>query len=198
MTRELWITGEPEADALLSRDANALVIGMLLDQQYPMERAFLGPWTIGERMGGRFDLRAIAAMAPEDFREICAAKPAIHRYPGSMAERIQDCARVLVEEWGGDAERLFDAPSGAVLYERIEALPGFGERKARILLALLGKQWGVAPRGWKAAAGEFAKEGRRSVADVTSEETLQEVRAFKQKQKARAKKRAAAGAGRGQ
>lgn len=188
MTRALQITGVPEADALLSTDANALLLGMLLDQQVPMEKAFAGPAVIAERMGGRLDARAIAAMDPGEFVALCAERPAIHRFPKAMAGRIQDVARVLVDEWDADAANLFAAASsGAELKRLVAALPGFGDQKASIFVALLAKQWGVAPQGWEEAASPFAAEGFISVADVVDADSLLRVREYKRAQKAAAR-----------
>lgn len=190
MTR-LWLTGgNAAADALLSEDPNALLIGMLLDQQVPMEKAFSGPQVIAERMGGRLDVAAIAAADPEEFAALCAEPPAVHRFPRAMAGRIQDLCRVLVDGWGGNAGQLFDsAGTGAELVKKLSQLPGFGPVKAQIFTALLGKQYGVTPAGWREAAGEFGTKGHWSVADVVDEESLQLVRAAKKA--AKAAKRAA-------
>lgn len=189
----LYLTGKTEADALLARDANALLLGMALDQQIPMEKAFGGPAVIAERMGG-LDIAAIAAADPEVFKEICARPPAVHRFPGSMAGRVQLLCQILVEQYDGDAANIWvDVPSGAALLERIADLPGFAAQKASIFLALLGKQYGVTPDGWREAAGAYGEEGsRRSVADVVDDESLQAVRASKKAAKAAAK----AGSGR--
>lgn len=189
----LYLTGKTEADALLARDANALLLGMALDQQIPMEKAFGGPAVIAERMGG-LDIAAIAAADPEVFKEICARPPAVHRFPGSMAGRVQLLCQILVEQYDGDAANIWaDVPSGAALLERIADLPGFAAQKAGIFLALLGKQYGVTPDGWREAAGAYGEEGsRRSVADVVDDESLQAVRASKKAAKAAAK----AGSGR--
>lgn len=187
---DLHLTGDPDADALLSRDANALVAGMLLDQQVPMEKAFSGPAVIAERMGG-FDVARIAAMDPEAFKEVCARRPAIHRFPGSMAARLQHLCRALVDAWDGDAANLFaEATDGAELRRLVAALPGFGEQKAKIFVALLGKQYGVTPTGWREAAGDYGLEGFRSVADIVDAESLLKVRATKQAAKAAAKEAA--------
>lgn len=182
----LYLTGDPEADALLARDSNALLIGMVLDQQVPMEKAFAGPTVIAERMGGSLDVAAIAAADPEQFAALCATPPAVHRFPGSMAGRVQAVCRVLMADYRGDAENLWaTAGTGAELRKRIAALPGFGEQKAAIFLALLGKQYGVAPDGWREAAGPYGEDGSRiSVADVTSPESLTAVRAAKKAAKA--------------
>ena len=186
---ELWITGNPEADHLLSTSGNALLLGMTLDQQVPMEKAFNGPYVIATRMGGTFDVPAIAALEVDDFVAICAEKPAVHRFPGSMGKRVHEVARRLVEEHDGDAVRLWqDVPDGASLKKSISALPGFGDQKASIMVALLGKRWGVQPDGWREAAGAYGNEGEfRSVADVVDAESLQKVRAFKKQAKAAAK-----------
>jgi uncharacterized HhH-GPD family protein len=184
------ITGEPAADALLERDSFSLLVGMLLDQQFPMERAFAGPAVIAQRLGvDHLDPADIAAQDPEAFAAMCATPPAVHRYPGSMAGRIQSLAAIVVSEYGGDASALWTtASSGAELLARLKALPGFGDAKARIFLALLGKQRGVHPEGWEAAAGAYAEPGAyRSVADVVDGDSLLKVRAFKQEQKRSAK-----------
>ncbi|MVA75831.1 Fe-S cluster assembly protein HesB [Auraticoccus sp. F435] len=186
--RELWLTGDPEADALLSRDLNALLIGMTLDQQIPMEKAFSGPAVIARRMGGRLDVAAIAQLPVEDFVALCSERPAVHRFPGSMGARVHQVCQALVRDWEGDARTLVEtAPDGAELRRRIEALPGFGRQKASIFVALLGKQLGVAADGWQQAAGEYGQDGYRSVADVVDEASLQKVREHKKMVKAQAK-----------
>jgi uncharacterized HhH-GPD family protein len=180
------ITGEAAADDLLEHDPFALLAGMLLDQQFPMERAFAGPHKIAERLGvDRLDPASVAALDPEAFAALCATPPAVHRYPGSMAGRLQALARAVVERYDGDTAALWrEAPSGADLLARLLALPGFGDAKARIFVALLGKQRGVRPEGWEQAAGAYAEPGSfRSVADVVDPESLAKVRAFKQQQK---------------
>lgn len=179
-----FITGDPEVDGLLGRDPLALLLGMMLDQQVPMEWAFASPAKLAARLGG-LDAGAIAAMEPEALEAAFKEKPALHRYPGSMAKRAQELCRHLVEHYDGRAERLWDqAATGAELLERLSALPGFGVEKARIFLAVLAKRRGVRPTGWEEAAAPFSDELRRSVADADSPETLQEVRAFKQARKA--------------
>jgi len=189
----LWITGDPETDALLSDDMFALLVGMLLDQQYPMEHAFSGPRKIRERLGS-IDPHAVAEADPDEFVTLATTPPAIHRYGRSMAGRVQALARVVVDEYDGDVTTIWTSPgaegpaTGAEVLERLRALPGFGEQKAKIFLALLGKQRGVRPPGWREAAGHYGDDGsRRSIADVTSAESLAEVRAFKKEQKAAAK-----------
>jgi uncharacterized HhH-GPD family protein len=189
MTRRLCLAQDPEADALLARQPLALLFGMLLDQQIPMERAFAGPRTLAGRIGG-LDVHRVATMDPEEFGAACAGPPAIHRFPGAMAKRLQALARYLVDEYDGRVEALWTEgdPDGPEVLRRLKALPGYGEQKARIFLALLGKQLDVRPAGWREAAGAYGEEGaRRSVADVTDARTLAEVRAFKKQAKAAAK-----------
>ncbi|MFF4365154.1 HhH-GPD-type base excision DNA repair protein [Streptomyces sp. NPDC001594] len=187
---------QPEADALLARSPLAALTGMLLDQQVPMEWAFSGPWTIAQRLGADdLDAHAIAAYDPEAFAALLSQKPAVHRYPGSMAKRIQQLCAYLVEHYAGDAEAVWaDAGTGAELLARLKALPGFGEQKAQIFLALLGKRYGVRPKGWREAAGGYGPANvHRSAADITGPESLAKVREYKQAAKAAAK--AAKGAG---
>lgn len=186
----LFLAQNADADALLDRDPFALLLGMMLDQQIPMEKAFFGPKLLAERMGvDRLEPVDIASHDPETFAKVFAGPPAIHRFPGAMAARAQALARVVADQYDGDAAKLWDGvSSGDQLLKRLSDLPGFGEQKARIFLALLGKQRGVRPRGWRAAAGAFGEDGiYHSVADVTSEESLQKVRAFKKEMKAAAK-----------
>jgi uncharacterized HhH-GPD family protein len=186
----LTIAQDPVADELLGRDPLALLIGMLLDQQFPMERAFGAPRLLAERLGvDTLSAPDLAAADPEELVRIFQGPPALHRYPGSMAGRAQDLCRLLVERYEGRAENLWaQAPDGATLLRRLGELPGFGAQKAKIFLALLGKQYGVTPPGWREAAGDYGLEGsRRSVADITGPESLVEVRTFKQEQKQAAK-----------
>ncbi len=186
----LRLAQDPDADALLESDPFALLAGMLLDQQIPMERAFAGPATIAGRLGmTRLDPTRIADMGEEEFAAALTAQPAVHRFPGSMAARIQSLAREIVETYGGDAAAVWTtAENGAELVSRLAALPGFGQQKAQIFTALLGKQLGVQPEGWRQAAGSYGQDGsRRSIADVTGPESLTEVRAFKKALKAAAK-----------
>ncbi len=183
------MTGDETADRLLDEDPFALLTGMLLDQQYPMEAAFSGPAKIADRMGG-LDVHRIAAADPDEFVALCTTPPAVHRYPGSMAGRIQAVARVVVDDYDGDVTRIWtaDDPDGATVLRRLKALPGFGDQKARIFLALLGKQRGVQPAGWREAAGAYGEDGsRRSIADVTDEMSLQQVRETKKAAKAAAR-----------
>ena len=181
-----YLTGDPDADALLDSDPNALLVGMVLDQQVPMEKAFSGPAMIAERMGGTFDVAAIAAMPEDDFVALCSAKPAIHRFPGSMGKRVRQVCRALVEGYDGRAENIWaGAATGSELRAALLALPGFGAEKATILTALLGKQRGVTPPGWREAAGPFGEEGvYRSVADIVDEDSLHRVRETKKAVKA--------------
>ncbi|MEU7083090.1 HhH-GPD-type base excision DNA repair protein [Streptomyces achromogenes] len=186
----LHLAQDPAADALLGRSPLAALTGMLLDQQIPMEWAFKGPRTIADRLGTEdLDAHEIAAMDPEAFAALLSGKPAVHRYPGSMAKRIQQLCQYLVEHYDGDAEAVWrDAGSGRELLRRLEELPGFGKQKAQIFLALLGKRLGVAPEGWREAAGAYGEPGSyRSVADITGPESLAKVRAHKQEMKAAAK-----------
>jgi uncharacterized HhH-GPD family protein len=188
---DLHLTGDEAADRLLSADANALLVGMVLDQQVPMEKAFVGPLVIAERMGGSFDVGAIATMNDVEFVALCSQRPAVHRFPGSMAKRVQQVCRVLVEKYDADANRVWaNAATGAELKAALAALPGLGDQKASIFTALLGKQRGVTPPGWREAAGLYGEEGVfRSVADIVDAESLQKVRATKKAVKAELKAR---------
>ncbi|MDX3747337.1 HhH-GPD-type base excision DNA repair protein [Streptomyces sp. AK08-02] len=192
----LHLAQDPEADALLGRSALAALTGMLLDQQVPMEWAFRGPATIARRMGADdLDAHEIAAYDPEAFAALLSDKPAVHRYPGSMAKRVQQLCQYLVEHYEGDAEGVWrDVTTGQELLKRLGDLPGFGKQKAQIFLALLGKQLGVQPKGWREAAGAYGEpKSFRSVADITGPESLVKVRAHKQETKAAAKAAKAAG-----
>lgn len=185
----LQLSQDPHADLLLSEDPFALLLGMLLDQQIPMETAFAGPRKIADRLGG-LDPAVIADYDAREFADLCARTPAVHRFPGSMAKRIQDLAREIVETYDADTAALWTRgqPDGAEVLRRLRALPGFGEQKAKIFLALLGKQYGVTPRGWRDAAGDYGKTGvHMSVADVVDKGSLDQVRAYKKKMKAAAK-----------
>jgi uncharacterized HhH-GPD family protein len=189
----IWLTTDSEANELLDREPLALLIGMLLDQQITIETAFMGPRKILDRIGA-MDARTIAEYDPEKFAALCSTPPAIHRFPGSMAKRIQTLCQGLVEEYDGEAAGVWTSgdPSGAEVLKRLKALPGFGDVKAKIFLALLGKQRGLAAKGWQKAAGEFGKKGTHlSVADITDEASLQQVRAYKKQMKAAAKAAAA-------
>lgn len=189
MTSALHITGDDAADRLLTDDPFALLTGMLLDQQITMEAAFAGPAKLHDRIGD-LDPARIAGMEEGAFKEVMAEKPAVHRFPGSMAGRVQDLARAVVDDWGGDASAIWtrDEPDGAEVLRRLQALPGFGDQKARIFLALLGKQRGFDGAGWQDAAGAYGEEGAfRSVADIVDADSLKQVRATKQAAKAAAK-----------
>ena len=183
----IHIAQDADADRVLTESPFALLTGMLLDQQFPMERAFAGPAKIAERLGA-VDPESVAAADPEAFAEICSRTPAVHRFPGSMAARIQSLAQQVVDEYDGDVTRLWnEADTGKELLRRIQALPGFGKQKAQIFVALLAKQLDVRPEGWEAAAGDYALQGHRSVADVVDPDSLLKVREFKQQKKAAAK-----------
>jgi uncharacterized HhH-GPD family protein len=186
----LCLAQQSEADALLDRDPLALLVGMLLDQQVPMEKAFAGPYVLAQRMGAdHLDAKEIAACDPDVFAKMFVGPPAIHRFPGAMAGRVQELARRLVEGYAGDAARVWSAASsGSELLARLTALPGFGAQKAKIFVALLGKQYGVRPPGWREVSAPFGVEGVfQSVADVTDADALLKVRAFKKEMKAAAK-----------
>ncbi len=190
---KLQLVQEPAADALLDSNPFALLVGMLLDQQVPMETAFSGPKKIADRMGG-FDAGQIADYDPDKFAALCSERPAIHRFPGSMAKRIQALAQIIVDRYDGDAAALWTAgePDGKELLRRLKGLPGFGEQKAQIFLALLGKQYDVTPKGWQAAAGDYGKPGTYvSVADIVDAQSLGQVRSYKKRMKAKAKGKAA-------
>lgn len=189
MSPKLCIAQDPEADALLSSSPLALLFGMMLDQQIPMEKAFKGPRDIAERMGG-LDVHRIAEADPEEFVSMAATPPAIHRFPGSMAKRLQALAQYLIEHYDGHTEAIWTQgnPDGKEVLKRLKNLPGFGDQKARIFLALLGKQLDVQPTGWQAAAGAYGDSGSyRSVADVVGPDSLLKVREFKKAAKAAAK-----------
>lgn len=188
MSPQLRIAQDEAADELLSSDPFALLVGMLLDQQFPMERAFAGPAKVKDRFG-TLDPAKIAEAEPEAFADLCATPPAIHRYGRSMAGRIQGVAAVVRDDYDGDVTRIWTTAADTKdLLKRLKALPGFGDQKARIFAALLGKQLDVRPQGWREAIGPYAEDGsRRSVADVTDEGSLQEVRDFKKAAKAKAK-----------
>lgn len=185
--QQLHFTGEDHADRLLASDPLALLIGMLLDQQYPMEQAFLGPQRIVERLDRPLDAHELAAMDPEALHEVFQQTPAVHRYHGSMAKRTQKLCQHLVDEYDGDAEAVWrDAATGRELFARLKALPGFGDAKAAIFVALLGKRLGVRPDGWREAAGRYGEDGvHRSIADVAGFEDVEKVRHTKKALKAR-------------
>ncbi|MBL3686793.1 Fe-S cluster assembly protein HesB [Leucobacter zeae] len=186
----IHLTDDAAADALLTDNPLALLIGMLLDQQVAMETAFAGPLKIQERVGA-IDARTIAGADPEEFAAAFKQTPAVHRFPGSMAARVQSLCQALIDDWDGDAAAIWTAgePDGATVLKRLKALPGFGEQKARIFLALLGKQCGFDGSGWREASAPYGEPGsHRSVADITSPETLLLVREAKRAAKAAAKR----------
>jgi uncharacterized HhH-GPD family protein len=181
------IANEPEADQVLDQYPFAVLVGMMLDQQYGMEHAFRGGWKVLSRFG-TLDPAAIAAADPEEFKTLCSQPPAIHRFPGSMAARLQELAALIESKYDGDVTRLWTEPTtGKELLKRVQELPGFGKQKAQIFVALLAKQLGVKPDGWEAAAGDYALDGYRSVADVVDADSLLKVREYKQAKKAAAK-----------
>ena len=192
MATQIRIAQDEAADEVLSNDPFALLVGMLLDQQYPMEHAFRGPWKILDRFG-TLAPDAIAAAEAESFADLCATPPAIHRYGRSMAGRVQQLATVVRDQYDGRAESIWtEAEDARDLLDRLRALPGFGDQKARIFAALVGKQLGVRPAGWQEAIGPYAEDGSfRSVADVVDAPSLAKVREFKQAAKAAAKAKAA-------
>ena len=185
----MFLATTEKANKLLEKQPLALLIGMLLDQQIPMEKAFTSPEVLRERLGGTLDAQTIASYDPEHFEAIFRQPPSLHRFPAAMAKRVQELGRVLVERFDGDAETVWTgAADGADLVARVASLPGFGAQKAKIFTALLGKQFGVRPRGWREASGDYGVDGsRRSIADVVDNESLKAVRAFKQQMKAAAR-----------
>ncbi len=188
MSETLCLAQDPDADRVLNDHPFALLVGMMLDQQFPMEHAFRGPAKIVDRFGS-IDPATIAAADPDEFAQLCATPPAIHRYGRSMGARVHQLATTIVDEYDGDTTRIWtQAPDTTDLLRRLKALPGFGDQKARIFAALLGKQRDVRPEGWREAIGPYAEAGSyRSVADVVDGESLQKVRDFKKAAKARAK-----------
>jgi uncharacterized HhH-GPD family protein len=193
--KPLCLAQDPDADRLLTDSPLALLIGMVLDQQIPLEWAFKGPLTLTQRLGRDLDAADLAGRDPEALAAAFATPPALHRFPGSMAGRVQELCRVIVEEYDGDAANVWAGISDAAeLLKRIEKLPGFGKQKAKIFLALLGKQLAVRPKGWREAAGEFGEAKTfRSVADIRDAKSLEKVRAYKKEMKAAAKAAASAG-----
>jgi uncharacterized HhH-GPD family protein len=185
----LMLSQQPEADALLDRDPLALVIGMVLDQQIPLEKAFSSPYVLAERLGHVPDAAEIAAMPEEDLVAIFSKPPALHRFPGSMAKRVQAMCRAVVDRYDNEVARIWTgAADGRDLLKRVGALPGFGQQKAQIFVALLGKQYGVKVPGWREAAGDYGPEGTyKSVADIRDAESLAKVRDYKKQLKAAAK-----------
>jgi uncharacterized HhH-GPD family protein len=187
-TGTLAITGDSDADRLLNTDPLALLMGMLLDQQVPMEWAFMGPYRLADRLGSSLGAEAIADMDPDEFAELVKEKPALHRFPGSMAGRMQQMCQHLVDEYDGDAEAVWrDVESGEELHQRLMAIPGYGDEKARIFVAILAKRFGIAPEGWEEAARPFSDAVPRSVADIDGPDSLAKVRDWKKAQKAKGK-----------
>ena len=185
MKSDLYVTGKTAADRLLRKDGTALLIGMLLDQQVPMEWAFTGPFTITERLG-HLDPSKIAAMRVDRFVSMCCEKPAIHRFPAAMAKRIHELCGVIASEYDNDGANVWRGVQDArELYKRLRKFPGFGDEKARIFVALLAKRFGIAPEGWQRVAKPFGDHRMRTVADIDSAEALLKVRRFKQLEKAR-------------
>jgi len=180
---------DPEANKLLERSPLALLIGMVLDQQVPMEKAFSSPYELARRLGHEPDAPELASFDPEELTAVFAQRPALHRFPKAMAARVQEVCRVLVDRYEGDAAALWsDVADGKELFKRISELPGFGKQKAQIFTALLGKRFGVRPEGWRAAAGGYGNEDAfRSVADIVDPDSLAKVRSYKQQMKAAAK-----------
>jgi uncharacterized HhH-GPD family protein len=189
----IHVTGDAAVDQLLTDDPLALVIAMVLDQQVPMERAFSSPFDLRERLGRPLDAAALASMDPEALAAVFSERPALHRFPKSMAGRVQAVCGVIVDSYAGDAAAIWtSAADGRELLDNVKALPGFGEQKSKIFIALLGKQLGVRPPGWEKAASPYGDTGSfRSVADIDSPEALAKVRQYKQKAKAKAKAKAA-------
>jgi uncharacterized HhH-GPD family protein len=184
----LPVTGDPEADQLLVDDPLALLIGMQLDQQVPMEWAFGAPLKLRDRMGGKLDAATIAATDPAKLEEIFKGPPALHRFPGAMAKRVQALCQQLVDDYGGDAAAIWsDAGTGQELLARVKALPGFGVEKSKIFTALLAKRFDVRPEGWEKATHPFSDDEPRSVADVSSREAFTQVRAWKKMMKSQGK-----------
>ena len=189
-TGTLAVTGDEAADRLINTDPLALLLGMLLDQQIPLEWAFMGPFRLSERLGADLDAHDISEWDPDAFADVARTKPALHRFPSSMATRMQALCRHVVDHYDGDAGAIWaGAATGEELFGRLRDLPGYGDEKARILTAVLAKRFDVRPEGWEAQAGAFADDEPRSVADIDSPEALQRVRAWKKAQKARGKKK---------
>jgi uncharacterized HhH-GPD family protein len=184
---------DPGANELLSRDPLALLIGMLLDQQVPFEKAFSSPYELVKRLGHEPTAAELADYEPDALGAIFAERPALHRFPKAMAARTQDLARLIVDRYDGDPAAIWTgAANGKDLVARLAELPGFGGYKAQIFAALLGKQLGIQPDGWREAAGHFGEAGSHySVADIVDEDSLAAVRAHKKDMKAAAKAKSA-------
>ena len=184
----LHLADDPAGNTILAENPFALLVGMQLDQQIPMEKAFSGPAVLRHRLGGELTPAVVAAASLEAVEQACAERPAVHRFPRAVASRLHALATVIVDEYGGDTAAIWTtAASGDELVTRIAALPGFGDQKARIFTALLAKQFDVTPRGWKKAAGDYGLVGFRSVADVVDATSRQRVREHKKSVKAAAK-----------
>ncbi len=184
----MHLAATAEANALLDHEPLALLIGMLLDQQIPMEKAFTSPAVLRDRLGATLDAGAIADLDPATLETLFRQPPALHRFPGAMTKRVHELARILVARYDGDAAAVWrQAPDGQELLRRVASLPGFGEQKAKIFVALLGKQFGVQPAGWREAAGSYGEDGCfRSVADIVDDDSLAKVRSYKKQMKAQA------------
>jgi uncharacterized HhH-GPD family protein len=185
----MWLSGEPKADKLLGESPIALMIGIVLDQQVPFERAFSAPYDLQQRLGVKLSAKKLAEMDPATVLEAFTTYRALHRFPGAMAERVQRLCQIVVDEWGGKPERIWEtAKTGDELVQRLKGLPGFGDQKAKVFAALLGKQLGCRPKGWREATAPYGAEGTTmSVADISDATSLQEVRAHKRDMKAKAK-----------
>jgi len=178
MSPIVWTDNE-EANRLLDTDPLALLIGMVLDQQVKMEKAFIGPYELKKRLGG-LDARTIASMDPDALDRVFRERPALHRFPGNMARRVQAMTQAVVKDYGGEAGAVWrEARDGDDLAKRISRLPGFGEMKTKIMISVLAKKFGVKPPGWEKHAASW-----HSVADVDSPETMAQARAVKRKMKA--------------
>jgi uncharacterized HhH-GPD family protein len=189
MAPMLCLAQNPAADELLSANPLALLIGMVLDQQIPLEWAFTGPLTLTTRLGRDLDAVDLASRDPDELAKVFATPPALHRFPGSMAGRVQQLCRMIVADYDGQPDAVWlGAKDGTELRTRIQALPGFGAHKAKVFVALLGKQYGVRPKGWREAAGAFGEPGSLlSVADIVDKRSLERVRESKREKKAQAK-----------
>ncbi len=188
MKGTLAVSGNKSADELVNNDPLALLLAMMLDQQIPMERAFLSPWQLKERMDGKLTAKAIAETNPDDLADIFSIKPALHRFPSSMAKRAGALCQHILEEYGGKGELIWtEAKDARDLYERVKALPGYGDEKTKIFIAILAKRFGIRPDGWEDEAGPFAGSTPRCAADIDSAESLARVRAWKKEQKAKGK-----------
>jgi len=183
----MWLSGDPTADKLLGESSIALMIGMVLDQQVPFERAFSAPYDLQQRIGGKLSAKRLAEMDPDAVREAFTTYRALHRFPAAMAERVQRLCKIVVEDWAGKPERIWEtATTGDELVQRLKGLPGFGEQKAKIFAALLGKQLGCRPKGWREATSPYGDAGTTiSVADIADAKSLDKVRAFKRDKKAK-------------